>query len=194
MSFEMHDDLKDLDDLDYDDDNDDDEEELLIDNNYNVKLSSNKKVNSDYLKDIDDLSDDEVEGDEQDDDMDMENDRDGDNDELLDTKDIVKLVKAKLSSSVGSFRKSAKYQNQFNIIKKTMSQHEQDNNNNHNHNHTMTTLQLNSGMTMDVGTLDTDREYQLILDCNKLIHDIDDEIAETHRLVYYVCLFLFLFN
>jgi hypothetical protein len=185
MSSEIHNDLKDLDDLDFEE-NDEDEDEFEIKNNF--KQLGNKKSNSDYLKDIDDLSGEDSNDDDGDDDDGMNEDEDNNsNNELLDTKDIVKLVKAKLSSSVGSFRKSAKYQNQFSIIKKAVQQQHQNENDSSldDHQHVMKTeVHLKSGMTMmsgDVGTLDTDREYQLILDCNKLIHDIDDEILETHR-------------
>ena len=39
----------------------------------------------------------------------------------------------------------------------------------------------NDDLTM-TGNLETDPEYQLILDCNRLIHDIDDEIAENTQI------------
>lgn len=166
MSFD--DELKDLDDLDFDE-----ADEIRSNNINNFQLNQKN-----YLKDIDDLSDEEESGS----DFEVDDDNPTQN-QQLDSKDIVKLVKAKLSSSVGLFRKSTKYQNQFNTIKNKVQQQQNDLiNGDGSCSRPTAVVQLSSGMNIiNIGNLNTDREYQLILDCNKLIHDIDDEIAETHR-------------
>ena len=185
MSFNtFNDELKDLDDLDFDaedgDEDEDDDDELEYKNNDN--LIPKKQLKKDYLKDIDDLSGDEEDDNRSDDDEAGDDDNSIQDGMLLDSKDIVKLVKAKLSSSVGLFRKSTKYQTQFNIIKnKVQQQNDEFNSDSNGSVRPTSSVQLGSGMVINIGNLDTDREYQLILDCNKLIHDIDDEIAETHR-------------
>ena len=137
----------------------------------------------DILKDLDDLefnSDDEnsedekienngEEGDSQIDEDDGDDnsnvddmDEEGKTNELIPS-DLIKMVSAKLASNIGSFRKSLKYQNQLQSISKFLSG--------------------NSNDASKLSSLQANEEYQLILDCNKFIHDLDDELSETHRYV-----------
>lgn len=137
--------LKDLDDLDYDD-NDDEENER---GGLNADL--------DDLDELDDDGDNDNDGDEEDDDE-NEGDKTG-------SIDIVKIVKAKLASSIGLFRGSQKYKAQMATVQNALES------------------KTNRSTAETLSSLQADDEYNLILDCNRFIHAIDEELSETHRFV-----------
>lgn len=136
------------------------------------------------LRDLDDLDDLEGDGhDESDDnnqesssnknekDFDDESDLEGDRDTLDvsntdEPQDILKAVTAKLVSSVGHFRKTSKYLSHLHDIHAAMSK----------------PPTFISGFETH-GLLEQDNEYALVLECNRFVQSIDEEIAETHRLV-----------
>jgi len=136
--------LKDLDDLDYDEDDDADD---------NI---GRPRVDLDFLDDDDD------------------NDDSNDNDEVDDEEegidksesmDIIKIVKAKLASSIGHFRNSQKYQAQMMTVQNAIDS------------------KSSRSVAETLSSLQADEEYNLILSCNRFIHLIDDELSETHRFV-----------
>jgi U4/U6 small nuclear ribonucleoprotein PRP31 len=117
------------------------------------------------LKDLDDLEYEEDEEDEEDkaaaDYLATENVIEESNE--FDGKDIIKVVSAKISSNIGHFRKSYRYQNHLLTIKSSLADSNESQN--------------------TISSLQTDIGYNLVLDCNRFIHEIDDEISETHRFV-----------
>jgi U4/U6 small nuclear ribonucleoprotein PRP31 len=116
-------------------------------------------------KDLDDLAD---EDDDDDDDGDggagMDNDGEGGgpSSSSMHTDDkLLNMIASKTASAIGQFRQSAKYVDQMSNVKRS----------------------LESEVTISEGNLEDDPEYHVILACNKLVHEIDDEVAATYRYV-----------
>lgn len=146
--------LQDLDDLnDFDDDN-------QSDDHSEDEINNNKQSSIDNM--MNDLNDED----------DEENDDDDYNMQDKESHELIKIVSAKLSSSIGQFRKSNKYINHMNQIKQAMDT-----------NTTNTITNNNSKAIESLSSLQSNQEYNLILECNRFISEIDDEIAETYRYI-----------
>lgn len=139
--------LDDLDDLEYDDDN-------IGGNDGRGGLHAD-------LDDLDDL-DDEDNDDEDDEDDDGAGEGEG---QKMGDVDIIKIVKAKLASTVGHFRNSQKYKSQMATVQNAIDS------------------KSSRSTAETLSSLQADEEYNLILDCNRFIHAIDEELSETHRFV-----------
>ena len=153
--------LQDLDDLnDFDDDNQSDDQS-------EDELKNNKQSSIDnMMKDLND-----------------EDDEEDDNDHTMQGKEsheLIKIVSAKLSSSIGQFRKSNKYISHMNQIKQAIDTNTNTTNTTTNNGNTTTT---NNKAIESLSSLQSNQEYNLILECNRFISEIDDEIAETYRYI-----------
>ena len=75
------------------------------------------------------------------------------------------LAKAKERHAVGSLRASAKYQSQFGEVKRALG------------------AGGNAPSIGEVGVLEDDPEYKLVVSCNRLAQEVDDEMDETFQLI-----------
>lgn len=129
-----------------------------------------------FLEDLDDLESDE-EGLEEsnikasiDEAASSQSDEDDENDEkelIMDDTDLVKLVEAKVSSGIGILRHSHRYKKILDDVRSILQSD--------------SSSQYHS--TSIEGVLEHDPEYRLVLSCNKLAQDIDDEIVGTYKYV-----------
>jgi U4/U6 small nuclear ribonucleoprotein PRP31 len=96
-------------------------------------------------------------------------DFDSDDDEEMDTHQsniddvLVKIIESKGASSIGILRNSASFKK---LLKEVSD-----------------ALESSGGHNYHVGPLDHDPEYKLVLSCNKVVQDIDDENTATHRYI-----------
>ena len=95
-------------------------------------------------------------------------DFDSDDDEEMDTQSniddvLVKIIESKAASSIGVLRNSSSFKK---LLKEVTD-----------------ALESSEGHNYHVGPLDHDPEYKLVLSCNKIVQDIDDDITATHRYI-----------
>lgn len=95
---------------------------------------------------------------------DEDSDDDDGDDNMITDSDLIQLVEAKVATSVGVLRASNRYKRVLLEVSSIA--------------HTTPSMS-----TTIEGVLEEDPEYKLVLSCNKLAQDIDDEIASTYKYV-----------
>lgn len=116
-----------------------------------------------FLDDLDDLdngSEEENDTKVQTVDQDNESDSDSDDEEITMDNKLVQIVKAKVSSAIGNLRKSSPYKLHMLAVKSALD-----------------------GKASSENLTEDDPEYQLVIDSNRITHEIDDEVLGTHRYV-----------
>lgn len=84
---------------------------------------------------------------------------------------LVKMIEAKATNTIGLLRHSNRYKRIFNEVLGALALDK-------------SVDEVHIALGIDIlGPLEEDPEYKLILSCNKLVQDIDDDISATHRYV-----------
>jgi U4/U6 small nuclear ribonucleoprotein PRP31 len=160
--------LDDLDDLN------DDEDDVNVTGNLNNDQDVVKRSHDELMNDFDSDEENEDEDDDEDGDDAEHHDSNSNNlDEIL-----RKITKSKNFNGTSALRISENYQNLLTQITSLLNNYDHENDQNQDENHGNGTDDDAAG-----GIIEDDPEYHLIVSCNKIILDVDEEILLLHRYV-----------